>query len=75
VVLERHHERTGLSKAGEPAAACRGNAGLRGLLDGVEECSFATVQDGHFAMIPVDYDGWDTRFPFKRGIPQATIED
>ncbi len=64
VVRERLPGRTGLSKALD----------LRGLLDGAESRSFATVQDGHFAMIPVRYDGWETRFPYQVGIPQEQIE-
>lgn len=28
----------------------------------------------HFAMIPVGYDGWNTRYPFQLGIPQAQVE-
>ncbi|WP_410583102.1 FAD-dependent monooxygenase [Amycolatopsis sp. lyj-108] len=75
VVLERLHERTGLSKALNVQPRTAEMLALRGLLDGVEERSYATVQDGHFAMIPVDYDGWDTRFPFQLGIPQAQVEE
>ncbi|WP_414940171.1 FAD-dependent monooxygenase [Amycolatopsis sp. cmx-11-51] len=75
VVLERHSKRTGLSKALNLQPRTAEMLELRGLLDGVEARSYATVQDGHFAMIPVDYDGWDTRFPFQLGIPQATVEE
>ncbi len=75
VVLERLTERTGLSKALNMQPRTAELLELRGLLDGAEERSFATVQDGHFAMIPVDYHGWDTRFPFQLGIPQAAVED
>ncbi|WP_037307637.1 FAD-dependent monooxygenase [Amycolatopsis orientalis] len=74
VVLERLPVRTGLSKALNFQPRTAEILELRGLLDGAEERSFATVQDGHFAMIPVDYDGWDTRFPFQLGIPQASVE-
>lgn len=75
VVLERLHERTGLSKALNVQPRTAEMLALRGLLDDIEERSYATVQDGHFAMIPVDYDGWDTRFPFQLGIPQAQLEE
>ncbi|MFE5566094.1 FAD-dependent monooxygenase [Amycolatopsis japonica] len=75
VVLERLHERTGLSKALNLQPRTAEILQLRGLLDGAEERSFATVRDGHFAMIPVGYDGWDTRFPFQLGIPQAQVEE
>lgn len=74
VVLERLHERTELSKALNLQPRTAEVLELRGLLDGAEERSFATVRDGHFAMIPVGYDGWDTRFPFQLGIPQAEVE-
>ncbi|WP_181775075.1 FAD-dependent monooxygenase [Amycolatopsis pittospori] len=74
VVLERLTGRTGLSKALNLQPRTAEMLELRGLLDGAEERSFATVQDGHFAMIPVDYHGWDTRFPFQLGIPQAEVE-
>ncbi|KZB86814.1 FAD-dependent monooxygenase [Amycolatopsis regifaucium] len=75
VVLERLPERTGLSKALNLQPRTAEMLELRGLLDGVEERSFTTVRDGHFAMIPVVYDGWDTRFPFQLGIPQAKVEE
>ncbi|OXM49334.1 FAD-dependent monooxygenase [Amycolatopsis alba] len=74
VVLERLPERTGLSKALNLQPRTAEMLELRGLLHGAEERSFTTVQDGHFAMIPVGYDGWDTRFPFQLGIPQAQVE-
>ncbi|WP_410659062.1 FAD-dependent monooxygenase [Amycolatopsis sp. lyj-112] len=74
VVLERLSERTGLSKALNLQPRTSEMLELRGLLDGAEERSYATVEDGHFAMIPVVYDGWDTRFPFQLGIPQAEVE-
>ncbi|MFD6073637.1 FAD-dependent monooxygenase [Amycolatopsis lurida] len=74
VVLERHRERTGLSKALNLQPRTAEILELRGLLDGAEERSFTTVQDGHFAMIPIGYDGWGTRFPFQLGIPQAQVE-
>ncbi|GAB3737293.1 FAD-dependent monooxygenase [Amycolatopsis oliviviridis] len=75
VVLERLPGRTGLSKALNLQPRTAEILELRGLLDGAEERSFATVRDGHFAMIPVRYDGWDTRFPFQLGIPQARVEE
>ncbi|MFI6306823.1 FAD-dependent monooxygenase [Amycolatopsis thailandensis] len=75
VVLERLPERTGLSKALNLQPRTAEMLELRGLLDGAEERSFTTVQDGHFAMIPVDYHCWDTRFPFQLGIPQAQVEE
>ncbi len=75
VVLERDPRRTGLSKALNLQPRTAEMLELRGLLDGAEDRSYATVGDGHFAMIPVDYDGWGTRFPYQLGIPQAEIEE
>ena len=43
---------------------------LRGMLGRTEDRSFATVADGHFAVLPVSYTGWDTRHPYQLGIPQ-----
>lgn len=74
VVLERLPDRTGLSKALNLQPRTAEMLDLRGLLDGVEARSFATVEEGHFAMIPVSYDGWRTRYPCQLGISQAQVE-
>ncbi|MGW4065653.1 FAD-dependent monooxygenase [Amycolatopsis sp. NPDC004747] len=74
VVLERMHERTGLSKALNLQPRTAEVLDLRGLLPRAKERSFATVADGHFAVIPVPYTGWDTRHPYQLGIPQAQVE-
>ncbi len=73
-VLERMHERTGLSKALNLQPRTAEVLDLRGLLGRAEDRSFATVADGHFAVIPVGYAGWDTRHPYQLGIPQAEVE-
>jgi len=73
-VLERMHERTGLSKALNLQPRTAEVLDLRGLLGRAEDRSFATVADGHFAVIPVSYAGWDTRHPYQLGIPQAEVE-
>src|SRR5689334_10038474 len=73
-VLERMHERTGLSKALNLQPRTAEVLDLRGLLGRTEQRSFATVADGHFAVIPVPYTGWDTRHPHQVGIPQAQVE-
>ncbi|RSM34551.1 FAD-dependent oxidoreductase [Amycolatopsis balhimycina DSM 5908] len=73
-VLERMHERTGLSKALNLQPRTAEILDLRGLLGRAEDRSFATVADGHFAVIPVSYTGWDTRHPYQLGIPQAEVE-
>ncbi|MEV4148128.1 FAD-dependent monooxygenase [Amycolatopsis sp. NPDC049691] len=73
-VLERMHERTGLSKALNLQPRTAEVLDLRGLLERAERRSFATVADGHFAVIPVSYAGWDTRHPYQVGIPQAQVE-
>lgn len=73
-VLERMHERTGLSKALNLQPRTAEVLDLRGLLGRAEQRSFATVADGHFAVIPVRYTGWDTRHPYQVGIPQAQVE-
>ncbi|MGW5723244.1 FAD-dependent monooxygenase [Amycolatopsis sp. NPDC003865] len=73
-VLERMHERTGLSKALNLQPRTAEVLDLRGLLGRAEQRSFATVADGHFAVIPVSYAGWDTRHPYQVGIPQAEVE-
>ncbi|MEV7099248.1 FAD-dependent monooxygenase [Amycolatopsis sp. NPDC051045] len=74
LVLERMHERTGLSKALNLQPRTAEVLDLRGLLGRAEHRSFATVADGHFAVIPVGYTGWDTRHPYQLGIPQAEVE-
>ncbi|MBE8525165.1 FAD-dependent monooxygenase [Amycolatopsis sp. H6(2020)] len=73
-VLERMHERTGLSKALNLQPRTAEVLDLRGLLGRAEDRSFATVADGHFAVIPVSYAGWETRHPYQLGIPQAEVE-
>jgi 2-polyprenyl-6-methoxyphenol hydroxylase-like FAD-dependent oxidoreductase len=74
LVLERMHERTGLSKALNLQPRTAEVLDLRGLLDRARKRSYATVPEGHFAMIPVSYAGWDTRHPYQVGIPQAQVE-
>jgi 2-polyprenyl-6-methoxyphenol hydroxylase-like FAD-dependent oxidoreductase len=74
VVLERLTERTGLSKALNLQPRTAEVLDLRGLLGRAEQRSFATVAEGHFAMLPVSYAGWDTRHPYQLGIPQAQVE-
>jgi len=74
VVLERLPIRTGLSKALNLQPRTAEVLDLRGLLGRAEQRSFATVADGHFAVIPVSYTGWDTRHPYQVGIPQAQVE-
>lgn len=74
LVLERMHARTGLSKALNLQPRTAEMLDLRGLLARAEDRSFATVADGHFAVIPVSYAGWDTRHPYQLGIPQAEVE-
>ena len=54
-VLERMHERTGLSKALNLQPRTAEVLDLRGLPGRAEQRSFATVADGHFAVIPVPY--------------------
>ncbi|GHG37585.1 MULTISPECIES: FAD-dependent monooxygenase [Amycolatopsis] len=73
-VLERMHARTGLSKALNLQPRTAEVLDLRGLLPRAKDRSFATVADGHFAVIPVSYAGWDTRHPYQLGIPQAEVE-
>ncbi|MGW5748530.1 FAD-dependent monooxygenase [Amycolatopsis sp. NPDC003861] len=73
-VLERMHERTGLSKALNLQPRTAEVLDLRGLLGRAEDRSFATVADGHFAVLPVSYASWDTRHPYQLGIPQAEVE-
>ncbi|MFB9688556.1 FAD-dependent monooxygenase [Amycolatopsis plumensis] len=73
-VLERMHARTGLSKALNFQPRTAEVLDLRGLLPRAKDRSFATVADGHFAVIPVSYAGWDTRHPYQLGIPQAEVE-
>ncbi|MEV6828419.1 FAD-dependent monooxygenase [Amycolatopsis sp. NPDC051102] len=73
-VLERMHERTGLSKALNLQPRTAEVLDLRGLLGRAQDRSFATVADGHFAVIPVSYAGWNTRHPYQLGIPQAEVE-
>ncbi|MFI5614596.1 FAD-dependent monooxygenase [Amycolatopsis sp. NPDC051903] len=75
VVVERLPERTGLSKALNLQPRTAEVLDLRGLLPRAEERAFATVQEGHFAVIPVSYAGWDTPHPYQLGIPQARVED
>ncbi|MFJ1762898.1 FAD-dependent monooxygenase [Amycolatopsis sp. NPDC088138] len=74
VVLERLPERTGLSKALNLQPRTAEVLDLRGLLGRAEERSFATVPEGHFAMIPVSYASWNTRHPYQLAIPQAQVE-
>jgi len=74
VVLERMTGRTGLSKALNLQPRTAEVLDLRGLLGRAEQRSFATVPEGHFAVIPVSYAGWDTRHPYQLGIPQAEVE-
>jgi 2-polyprenyl-6-methoxyphenol hydroxylase-like FAD-dependent oxidoreductase len=74
VVLERMAGRTGLSKALNLQPRTAEILDLRGLLGRAEQRSFATVPEGHFAVIPVSYAGWDTRHPYQLGIPQAEVE-
>ncbi len=74
VVLERLAGRTGLSKALNLQPRTAEVLDLRGLLGRAEQRSFTTVPEGHFAMIPVSYAGWDTRHPYQLGIPQAQVE-
>ncbi|WP_326568606.1 FAD-dependent monooxygenase [Amycolatopsis rhabdoformis] len=75
VVVERLPERTGLSKALNLQPRTAEVLDLRGLLPRAADRAFATVQEGHFAAIPVSYAGWDTRHPYQLGIPQAQVEE
>ncbi|MEU4673150.1 FAD-dependent monooxygenase [Amycolatopsis sp. NPDC023774] len=75
VVVERLSERTGLSKALNLQPRRAEVLDLRGLLPRAEERAFATVQEGHFAAVPISYAGWDTRHPYQLGIPQAQVEE
>ncbi|WIX79484.1 FAD-dependent monooxygenase [Amycolatopsis carbonis] len=75
VVIERLSERTGLSKALNLQPRTAEMLDLRGLLPRAEERAFATVQEGHFAAVPISYAGWDTRRPYQLGIPQAQVEE
>lgn len=75
VVLERLPVRTGLSKALNLQPRTAEVLDLRGLLTRAEQRAFTTVPEGHFAMIPVSYKGWNTRHPYQLGIPQAQVEE
>lgn len=50
---------------------------LRGPLDDAHQRAIATVAEGHFARLPVPlrYDGWSARRPYRVGIPQARVEE
>lgn len=75
MVVERLPERTGLSKVLNLQPRTAEVLDLRGLLPRAEERAFATVQEGHFAAVPISYAGWDTRHPYQLGIPQAQVEE
>lgn len=75
LVLERLPEPTGRSKALNLQPRTAEILDLRGLLDRAKERSFTTVPEGHFATIPLSYNGWDTRHPYQVGIPQAQVEE
>lgn len=48
---------------------------LRGLFTRASTHTIGHMSDGHFATIPLSYDGLDTRFPYQIGLLQWHLED
>jgi 2-polyprenyl-6-methoxyphenol hydroxylase-like FAD-dependent oxidoreductase len=74
VVVEKLAERSGQSKAMNLQPRTAEVLDLRGLLPRAGERSIGRVDEGHFAGIPLSYDGLDTRYPYQIGILQGRIE-
>lgn len=74
VVVERLAERSGQSKAMTLQPRTAEVLDLRGLLPRADERSIGRIDEGHFAGIPLSYDGLDTRYLYQVGILQARIE-
>jgi 2-polyprenyl-6-methoxyphenol hydroxylase-like FAD-dependent oxidoreductase len=74
VVAEKLAERDGQSKAMNLQPRTAEVLDLRGLLSRADERSIGRIDDGHFAGIPLRYDGLDTRYPYQVGILQARVE-
>ncbi|MEV4434374.1 FAD-dependent monooxygenase [Streptomyces sp. NPDC049555] len=75
VVLERQPVRSGQSKALNLQPRTAEMLDMRGWLEPVLDRALTTVPTGHFAGIPLDYDVFDTAFPYQVGIPQARVEE
>ncbi|WP_020666759.1 FAD-dependent monooxygenase [Amycolatopsis nigrescens] len=75
IVLDRLPERTDQSKALNLQPRTAEVLEQRGLLAMAQDRSLGNVGDGHFAGLPVVYDGWRTRHPYQVGIPQARVEE
>ncbi|MFI9718897.1 FAD-dependent monooxygenase [Streptomyces sp. NPDC052396] len=75
LVLERAVERSGQSRALNLQPRTAEVLDLRGWLAPLRERALATLPSGHFAGMPLDYQGFGTPFPYQVGIPQARVEE
>jgi 2-polyprenyl-6-methoxyphenol hydroxylase-like FAD-dependent oxidoreductase len=74
IVVEKLAERGRQSKAMNLQPRTAEVLDLRGLLSRADERSIGRIDEGHFAGIPLSYDGLDTRYPYQVGILQNRIE-
>ena len=74
VVVEKLAERSGQSMAMNLQPRTAEMLDLRGLLSRADERSIGRIDEGHFARIPLSYDGLDTRYPYQVGILQGRVE-
>ncbi|WP_326686964.1 FAD-dependent monooxygenase [Streptomyces sp. NBC_01795] len=74
VVVEGLAERSGQSKAMNLQPRTAEVLDLRGLLSRADGLSIGRIDEGHFAGIPLSYEGLDTRYPYQVGILQGRIE-
>lgn len=74
IVVEKLAVRSGQSKSMNLQPRTAEVLDLRGLLSRTDEDAIGRVDRGHFAGIPLRYDGLDTRFPYQVGILQARVE-
>ncbi|MFD1674775.1 FAD-dependent monooxygenase [Alicyclobacillus fodiniaquatilis] len=74
IVVDALTERSGQSKAMSLQPRTAEVLDLRGLLARASEHAIARVTEGHFATIPLSYDGLGTRYPYQIGLLQWHLE-
>jgi 2-polyprenyl-6-methoxyphenol hydroxylase-like FAD-dependent oxidoreductase len=75
VVLDRLDARSGQSKALNLQPRSVEILATRDLLEPLLAQAGARIPGGHFAGLPLDYSGLDSRYPYQLGIPQARVEE
>lgn len=76
LVLDKEPGRSGESRALNLHPRTAEVLDLRGMLSAAEKRSTVRLESTHFARLPVPLalDGWNSRYPYQVGIPQAEVE-